>query len=69
MNSNINIYKRLNPKLSVQVGLSLDLLYWANISNISLTNRMTAEVVEFCASQGKSEEMNVLEDEIGWGSG
>ena len=30
---------------------------------------MTAEVVEFCASQGKSEEMNVLEDEIGWGSG
>ena len=69
MNSNINIYKRLNPRLPVQVGLSLGLLYWTNISNISLTNRMTAEVVEFCASQGKSEEMNVLEDGIGWGSG
>ena len=33
----MNIYRRLNPKLLVQVGLSLNLFHWANISNISLT--------------------------------
>ena len=37
MNSNMSIYRRLNPRLLVQVGLSLDLLYWANISNIYIS--------------------------------
>ena len=37
MNPNKSIYKRLNPKLLVQVGVGLDLLHWANMSNISLT--------------------------------
>ena len=37
MNPNMSIYRRLNPKLLVQVGMSLGLLHWANISNISLT--------------------------------
>ena len=36
MNSNMSIYKRLNPRLLVQVGLVLGLLHWANMSNISL---------------------------------
>ena len=39
MNPNINIYRRLNLKLLVQVGLNLGLLHWANMSNISLTIR------------------------------
>ena len=34
MSHNMSIYRRLNPRLLVQVGLSLDLLYWANMSNI-----------------------------------
>ena len=38
MNYNMNIYKLLNLRLLVQVGLSLGLLHWANMSNISLTN-------------------------------
>ena len=37
MNPNMSIYRRLNPKLLVQVGLGLGLLHWANMSNISLT--------------------------------
>ena len=36
MNPNISIYKRLNPRLLVQVGMGLGLLHWANISNIYL---------------------------------
>ena len=36
MNHNRSIYKRLNPKLLVQVEVALGLLYWANMSNISL---------------------------------
>ena len=37
MNPNMSIYRRLNPKLLVQVRMGLGLLHWANISNISLT--------------------------------
>ena len=37
MNPNMSIYRRLNPRLPVQVGVGLGLLHWANISNISLT--------------------------------
>ena len=33
----MSIYRQLNPKLLVQVGVDLDLLHWANIYNISLT--------------------------------
>ena len=36
MNPNMSIYKRLNPKLLVQTVVGLSLLYWANMSNISL---------------------------------
>ena len=36
MNHNRSIYRRLNPKLLVQVEVALGLLYWANMSNISL---------------------------------
>ena len=39
MNPNISIYRQLNLKLLVQVELSLSLLHWANMSNISLTIR------------------------------
>ena len=37
MNPNISIYRRLNPRLLVQVGVGLGLLHWANMSNISLS--------------------------------
>ena len=37
MNPNMSIYRQLNPKLLVQVGVGLDLLHWTNMSNISLT--------------------------------
>ena len=37
MNPNIGIYRRLNPRLLVQVGVGLCLLHWANMTNISLT--------------------------------
>ena len=37
MNPNMSIYRRLNPRLLVQVGVGLGLLHWANMSNISLT--------------------------------
>ena len=37
MNPNMNIYKRLNPRLLVQAAVGLGLLHWANMSNISLT--------------------------------
>ena len=37
MNPNMSIFIRLNPRLLVQVGVGLDLLHWANMSNISLT--------------------------------
>ena len=33
----MNIYRRLNPKLLVQVEADLGLLHWTNISNITLT--------------------------------
>ena len=36
MNLNISIYRRLNPKLLVQVGVVLGLLHCPNMSNISL---------------------------------
>ena len=45
MNSNMSIYKRLNPKLLVQVEVGLDLFYWANISKISLTRIMRIIVI------------------------
>ena len=37
MNYNMSIYRRLNPKLLVQVKVGLSLLHWANMSNIFLT--------------------------------
>ena len=37
MNPNMTIYRRLNPRLLVQVGVGLGLLHWVNMSNISLT--------------------------------
>ena len=38
MNPNMSIYKRLNPILLVQARMGLDLLHWANMSNISNMN-------------------------------
>ena len=38
MNPNMSIYRRLNLRLLVQVGVGLGLLHWANMSNISLTH-------------------------------
>ena len=38
----MSIHRRLNPKLLVQVGVSLDLLHWANMSNISLTKPLSS---------------------------
>ena len=37
MNHTMSTYRQLNPKLLVQVRVSLDLLNCANMSNISLT--------------------------------
>ena len=37
MNPNMSIYRRLNPRLLVQARVGLDLVHWANMSNISLT--------------------------------
>ena len=37
MNPNMNIYKRLNLRLLIQVRVGFDLLYYNNMSNISLT--------------------------------
>ena len=42
MNPNISIYRRLNPRLLVQVGMGLGLLHWANMSNISLTKPLSS---------------------------
>ena len=39
MSHNMSIYKRPNPRLLVQAGLGLDLLYWANMSNMYVSNR------------------------------
>ena len=36
INHNMNIYKRLNPRLLVQAGLGLGLLHWPNMSSIYL---------------------------------
>ena len=44
MNPNMSIYRRLNPRLLVQVGLGLGLLHWAKISNISLTPSLKLKV-------------------------
>ena len=38
MNHNMSLYRRLNLRQLVQVGVSLNLLHWANMSNISLTS-------------------------------
>ena len=46
MNINMSIYRRLNPKLLVQVRLGLGLLHWANMSNISLTKKKLVAVEE-----------------------
>ena len=40
MNSNMSIYRRLNPRLLVQVGLGLGLLHWANICLIYISNTL-----------------------------
>ena len=40
MNPNISIYRRLNPRLPVQAGLGLDLLYLANICLIYIFNTL-----------------------------
>ena len=37
MNSNISIYRQLNPRLLIQARVGLSLLHWANMFNISLT--------------------------------
>ena len=37
MNFNLSIYRQLNLRPLIQVGGGLGLLYWANMSNISLT--------------------------------
>ena len=37
MNSNMSIYRRLNPRLLEHARMGLDLLHWANMFNISLT--------------------------------
>ena len=39
MNLNMSIYRQLNPKLLVQIGLGLGLLHWANICLIYISNR------------------------------
>ena len=44
MNPNMSIYKRLNPKLLVQVGVGLSLLHWVNMSNIFLTSSLKLKV-------------------------
>ena len=41
MSHNMSIYRRLNPRLLVQVRMGLGLLHWANMSNISLTKLNT----------------------------
>ena len=38
MNHNMSLYRRLNLRQLVQVGVSLNILHWANMSNISLTS-------------------------------
>ena len=40
MNPNMSIYRRLNSRLLVQVGVSLGQFYWANMSNIFLTSSL-----------------------------
>ena len=40
INPNMSIYKRLNPRLLVQVGLGLGLLHWANICLIYISNTL-----------------------------
>ena len=40
----MSIYRRLNPKLLIQAGVGLDLLYWTNMSNISLTEPKKIEI-------------------------
>ena len=37
MNPNMNIYKRLNLRLLIQLRVGFDLLHYDNMSNISLT--------------------------------
>ena len=44
MNPNMSIYRRLNFRLLVQVEMGLGLLYWANISNISLIPSLKLKV-------------------------
>ena len=38
MSHNMSLYRRLNLRQLVQVVVSLNLLHWANMSNISLTS-------------------------------
>ena len=38
MNHNMSLYRRLNLRQLVQVVVSLNLLHWDNMSNISLTS-------------------------------
>ena len=40
MSHNMSIYRRLNPRLLVQAGLGLGLLYWANICLIYISNML-----------------------------
>ena len=40
MNPNMSIFRQLNSKLLVQVGVGLGLLHWTNMFNISLTKHM-----------------------------
>ena len=45
MNHNMGIYRQLNPRLLVQVGMNLGLLYWANMSNI-ISNKVKTMSLE-----------------------
>ena len=47
MSHNRSIYKRLNPRLLVQAGLGLDLLHWANMSNISNKTQVYKRILYF----------------------
>ena len=38
INHNISIYRRLNSRLLILVGVGLGLLHWSNMSNIYISN-------------------------------
>ena len=64
MNPNISIYRRLNPTLLVQVEVSLGLLHWANISNISLTSFLKLKAEALMNAWGWISMRRSLEDAL-----